>query len=309
MSGVVWSKFFWSAWANDPSLRLCSLAAQGLWMRLLCIMSESDPPGYLTIQGRPVGGNPLAKMVGTHPLTLVKLMSELEATGVFSRESDTGVIYSRRMVRDYGNYKRDKKNGQLGGNPALLGVNPPDNPPVNPTSDSGVRPNSNTRSYKLEDKGYSEPDTNSQNSLEKTEVDIGVQALDEKAAFDLFNEMASKAGLPKAQRMTPSRQSALRQRLKECGGLPGWGIALEKVSASNFLTGKNGQGWRADLDFMLQQSSFTKLMEGSYDNRQQQKQPGRFDHLVTAAREAVARQRNGASNGAGNPLPFDWKSR
>ena len=51
------------------------------------------------------------------------------------------------------------------------------------------------------------------------------------------------------------------------GGIDGWHIALQKLSESNFLTGQNDNGWKADFDFILQEKSFTKLMEGSYDNR------------------------------------------
>ena len=47
MSGLPWGKFFWKDWLTDPRLSICSLAAQGLWMRLLCIMSMSEPPGHL----------------------------------------------------------------------------------------------------------------------------------------------------------------------------------------------------------------------------------------------------------------------
>lgn len=36
-SQLRWAKFFWADWAGDNCLSLCTLAAQGLWMRLLCI--------------------------------------------------------------------------------------------------------------------------------------------------------------------------------------------------------------------------------------------------------------------------------
>ena len=83
-------------------------------------------------------------------------------------------------------------------------------------------------------------------------------------ALMLYNEMAERAGLAKAQRLTTTRKSKLARRLTECGGIEGWKDALEKVEASPFLTGDNSQGWRASFDFLLQESSFTKLMEGVY---------------------------------------------
>lgn len=86
-------------------------------------------------------------------------------------------------------------------------------------------------------------------------------------ALAMWNEVASDLDLPKAQVLTEKRKGKLKARLQECGGLSGWVTALAKVRESAFLTGGNKQNWRADLDFMLQQSTFTKLMEGRYDNR------------------------------------------
>lgn len=86
------------------------------------------------------------------------------------------------------------------------------------------------------------------------------------AAVDAYNAMAEKAGLPKAQLLTDKRRKSLAHRLQECGGIDGWRAAMDKVAASAFLTGKKTD-WRADFDFVLQAKSFTKIMEGSYDNK------------------------------------------
>lgn len=109
----------------------------------------------------------------------------------------------------------------------------------------------------------------------------------EREAFDAFNEVARRTGLPLAQAFTESRKAKLRQRLAECGGMEGWLVALDKLATSAFCTGTNGNGWKADLDFLLQQKSFTKLMEGSYDNRAPPKKPDYFDGITTAARAAA----------------------
>ncbi len=42
-----WGKFYWNDWQGDPCLRVCGLAAQGLWMRMLCLAAEADPIGYV----------------------------------------------------------------------------------------------------------------------------------------------------------------------------------------------------------------------------------------------------------------------
>lgn len=91
-------------------------------------------------------------------------------------------------------------------------------------------------------------------------------------AFEAFNEAASKTIWPQAQLITSKRKAAMRKRLAQCGGLAGWIAAMGKALESDFLTGrckrKNGhENWTPDIDFFLQEQSFAKLMEGSYDNR------------------------------------------
>lgn len=93
----------------------------------------------------------------------------------------------------------------------------------------------------------------------------GPDSTPEMAALKIYNEMAGRAGLPLAQMLSAARKSKLRQRLKECGGIEGWRVACRKIEESPHCTGDNDRGWRADFDFMLQQKSFTRLMEGSYD--------------------------------------------
>ena len=50
--------------ALTPKLRSCCMAAQGLWMEMLCLMHEAEPCGYLTLNGKPVTDRRLASLAG-----------------------------------------------------------------------------------------------------------------------------------------------------------------------------------------------------------------------------------------------------
>jgi hypothetical protein len=120
-----WLKFYPSDWRADPALRMCSLAARGLWMEMLCLMHEAAPRGSLLVNGQPVTDKQLASLCGVSGRDVTRCIEQLEAAGVFSRE-DNRTIYSRRMRRDEEKAERDKANGKGGGNPRLkAGVNPP----------------------------------------------------------------------------------------------------------------------------------------------------------------------------------------
>lgn len=132
MSGTTWTKFYWSDWDTDPALRLCSFAAQGLWMRMLCIASAHDPIGYVAVAGRALDETSIARMTGGLESEVRDLLGELDQNGVFSRDRH-GRIYSRRMIADAKRAAIARKNGKNGGNPSLGKTkgNPGwDNPPV-----------------------------------------------------------------------------------------------------------------------------------------------------------------------------------
>jgi hypothetical protein len=140
-------KFYPSDWRSDPMLRLCSLAARGLWAELMCLMHEAEPYGSMLVNGKRINKVQMAALVGVSEKECSALIMELEGAGVFSRDPD-GTIYSRRMRRDHEKALKDKANGQGGGNPKLKSkvdgdvkgrVNPPDNPPVG-DGDKAQRP-------------------------------------------------------------------------------------------------------------------------------------------------------------------------
>ena len=125
-----WLKFFPTDWRADPALRMCSLAARGLWIEMLCLMHEARPHGSLLVSGRPVTAAQLANLVGAGVGEVEGFLAELEEAGVFSRDAD-GALYSRRMRRDEERAAVNRVNGRAGGNPSLkAGVNLPVNPPV-----------------------------------------------------------------------------------------------------------------------------------------------------------------------------------
>ena len=113
-----WLKFFPTDWRSDPKLRMCSLAARGLWIELIAIMHEATPYGHLLVSGLAPTDAQLAVLVGASSDQIPALRGELEAAGVFSR-TGKGVIYSRRMTRVAKKSAIARKNGKNGGNPSL----------------------------------------------------------------------------------------------------------------------------------------------------------------------------------------------
>lgn len=149
MAELPWSKFFWDDWESDQGLRLCSLAAQGIWMRMLCVCARHEPRGYLAINGQPLEVKDVAQLAGVDATEAATLMDELDRRGVFSRNRK-GCIYSRRMIRDDKRSKEGRKNKKRG---LLQSVEKPkEKPPPSRVATRGPSPQKpEARSQKKKD--------------------------------------------------------------------------------------------------------------------------------------------------------------
>ena len=87
---------------------------------------------------------------------------------------------------------------------------------------------------------------------------------DVQAAYDFWNEFAKKHGLPQAAKLTEQRRKAIKARIEDADGLDKFKKAIESISTSPFLLGDKGNGQRANLDWLLKETFFIRLLEGNY---------------------------------------------
>lgn len=116
-------------------LRLCSLAARGLWIELLAFAHKSG--GYVRLNGKPPTLKELAVIVGSKPPEVERLLAELNRYQVCSVDDTDGAIMSRRMVRDAARREASKTNGRLGGRPKTETKTEP-NPKPRPNLDHNL---------------------------------------------------------------------------------------------------------------------------------------------------------------------------
>ena len=106
--------WFFNDWEAEEGLVMCSLGAQGLWMRMLCLAARAEPVGHVKVNGDPCTAQDLAKYVGESNETVTELLGELERKGVFSRTRN-GTIYNRRMVKRAELSRKRSESGKKGG--------------------------------------------------------------------------------------------------------------------------------------------------------------------------------------------------
>lgn len=178
-----WLKFYPTDWRSDPALRMCSAAARGVWIDLICLMHEATPYGHLLVNGHCPTDAQLAVLTGTPPDLLPDLIRELEEAGVFSRTKE-GAIYSRKMTRMAKKAATARKNGRKGGNPTLC-----------PESE-------NPASVKPPDKGRDKPqklEARGQSNSEPKGSGAGAPPDPAKVMFDSGVELLTGAGVKEGQ--------------------------------------------------------------------------------------------------------------
>lgn len=109
--------------------------------------------------------------------------------------------------------------------------------------------------------------TNTLNKLKETKLKKNKKEkeIKRKAIVELYNSTCSS--LPHVQKVTERREKAIDKFIKEFS-IEQFEQICTKANSSDFLTGINERGWKADFDFMMRIDKATAILEGRYDNKE-----------------------------------------
>ena len=97
-------------------------------------------------------------------------------------------------------------------------------------------------------------------------------SVDYQSVIDMFNTVC--VSLPTVKILTDQRRKAIKALypfIEENGGFQAF---FERVEASDFLSGRTENKWRACFDWVIKRANAAKLIEGNYDNRSGNKKNG-----------------------------------
>lgn len=235
-------QFYPADWRKHPGLRLCSVAARGLWIDLMCIAHECDDYGKLAQNGIAFCHKTIAKLVGLAPQTCRKLLEELENNRVFLRD-ENGVIYSPRMIREEHVRNVRAASGSKGGNPFLLNQKPTPSFTSPSSSSSATSATGNILSLKRENKTPPAP-----------EVPECLRTPEFEQAWDGY------IAYRKTARMKPLQPASIAAQLKK---LSEWG----HDTAIAAITETIANGWQGIFKPTPNTSSNTNHAQHRYDKR------------------------------------------
>lgn len=94
------------------------------------------------------------------------------------------------------------------------------------------------------------------------------ESVDFVGLMKFFNRTMEEAGaiIPRCKSCDGKRREFVRARIRE-HGIDAVYEMITKASQSDFLNGKSRSGWIADFTWLFRPSNFQKVLEGNYDNR------------------------------------------
>ena len=85
-----------------------------------------------------------------------------------------------------------------------------------------------------------------------------------KAVVAAFNSIC--VSYSKVTALSADRQKHIGARLKQYT-IEQIETVFRKAEASSFLKGKNNRGWKANFDWLLNETNFAKVLDGNYDDK------------------------------------------
>ena len=244
---------------TDEKLIECSASSTGVYIRILCIMHKSKEYGTILLQQKDKQNTQQIKNFATKLLKhlpydikiIEDALTELIFEEVLSIEGDK--LLQKRMIRDNEISIIRKNAGSKGGFAKAKGLA------------KSVAKTEYENEYEYENENENE-------SEDENEIE-DVSVIEDDKILSVWNSFAKPYNLTQVIKLTDKRKSALRQRKLE----PEFNLEkiMMEIKESDFLKGKNKEGWKVDFDFVFcSKHNYIKILEGKYRNGTNSKNGG-----------------------------------
>lgn len=101
------------------------------------------------------------------------------------------------------------------------------------------------------------------------------ERIDYEQIKDLYNEIC--ISFPRLTILSDKRKQAIKARLNTYT-VEQFEEMFSRAETSQFLKGKNARNWQANFDWLIKDNNFAKVLDGNYDNKDNNKQPEQQDN-------------------------------
>lgn len=200
-------------------------------------------------------------------IDIEKFINEcIEDYKLFVKEGN--MFFSKSLLNRMQEYEKKKKinkeNGKLGGRPRKEKTEEKPNGYEKESEEEPIdyeTKTENNQSKGKESKG--KENKVKESKIKESKVNKKEKEDKRKEIVEIYN--ASCTNLPAVQKVTDKRNKQIDEFIKN--------FTIEQfkeicciANNSDFLTGKNDRGWKADFDFVLRIDKATKILEGKYNN-------------------------------------------
>jgi len=267
MAEVKWIKIVTDIFDDEKILLIESLPEADslivIWFKLLCLAGKQNNSGVFLMNNRIPYTEEMLAAIFRRSLNTVKLaLQTFEDFGMI--EIVDGVItipnwekhqsldqleLAREQTRQRVAKHRAKQKEKVLGLPEKTDVTE-----CNVTCNGDVT-QSNADRIRLElDKNKNK----NKNKIEKEDIPY-------EQILDLYHGIC--VSLPKVIKLNDSRKKTLKARWNEYKDIAAFEELFTKTEESDFLIGKNSNGWQANFDWILNGNNMVKILEGTYENK------------------------------------------
>ena len=270
MADVKWIKIVTDIFDDEKMLLIESMPeADGIiviWFKLLCMAGKQNNSGVFMLNDKIAYTDEMLATVFRRPLNTVRLaLRTFETYGMIEIVDNVVTIpnWEKHQSLDKLEQAKEKNRKRVAAHrerqKLLAQCNDYSNVTVTPSNAADIDIDKEIDIEKDKDK-----DKDKEITIPQAEQPPSPKS--ETIDYELFKNVYNKFcfSLPQIRMLSDKRKKAIKTFLKQME-FSDFELACKKANESNFLTGNNDRGWKADFDFIIRADKALSILEGKYD--------------------------------------------
>ena len=223
-----------------------------IWFKLLCMAGKQNNGGVFMLNNKIAYNDEMLATIFRRPLNVVRLaLSTFEKFGMVEIVDNVYTIpnWNKHQNLDKLEHEKEKTRKRV----------------------SDYRQKQKLLAQSKDDEnicnGYSNVTVTECNATDKNKIREDKNRILYQQIIDLFHETC--VSFSKITALSEKRKKMINARLNTYG-IEKITEVFNKAESSDFLKGKNNRDWKANFDWIMNDTNFAKILDGNYDNKTSQ---------------------------------------